>query len=211
MQWTSRLKDVQAIIGRRLFEAKVMDKRLKQLSRYADWLASNKTSDGWDIEVSAKADTVLFRPDPLQMRPQPDTNEADTANSLRLLEAVARMPKQRKTHKASLIDASPQEVISESMDEVDVILEPQEAALQDLIQHLDSAGEEGGPKSLVEWKRARRELDGVTDEQWLLYAAIQLRTSDYVTAFLSERQVDEFPINESFFDVEVRRLEVGAD
>jgi hypothetical protein len=59
------------------------------------------------------------------------------------------------------------------------------------------------PVSLRAWKQTFPELDAVPMEHWLLFAVSQLRTDEVALRFLGEPSLEPFPINESFFDVEV--------
>jgi hypothetical protein len=102
LQWTSQIKDAQAVISKRLFEAKLMEVRLKRLSRFALWLARNKTSDGWELAVDEKTDGALVRPERVELRPQPDVFDMEPAAWDGLLAAVAKMPARPKWHRSRL-------------------------------------------------------------------------------------------------------------
>lgn len=199
LHWTSQIKDAQAVISKRLFEAKLMEVRLKRLSRFALWLARNKTSDGWELAVDEKADSALFRPERVELRPQPDVADTEPATRDSLLAAVARMP-EKPTVVAARADPGPQLVLEDDV-EVQEPVDPQQVALRELATHAASATE---PVSLLAWKRCRTELVDVTDEAWLMFACLQLKGSGYRVEFVQRLDLDPFPINERFHDIEVR-------
>lgn len=202
LPWTSRLKDAQAVISRRLFDAKLMERKLKLLSRYAGWLTSNRTADGWDVDVTADAPAALFRPEDMKQRPQPDTRDPDPGNQEKLLAAAGRMPAKAVEKNAAFDDAAGIEVIAEDMETVEQVLEPYDEALQDLVDHLRDAP----PRhlvSLAQWKETRPALQEVTMENWLLYATLQLRSGEFSLRFLSDEVLEEVTVNATFHDVEV--------
>ncbi|MDW5443819.1 hypothetical protein [Polaromonas sp. SM01] len=199
LQWTSQIKDAQAVISKRLFEAKLMEVRLKRLSRFALWLARNKTSDGWELAVDEKTDVALFRPDGLELRPQPDATDMEPATREGLLAAVAKMPN-KPTVSTAETNPGPQ-LLLEDDTEVQEVVDPQQVALRELAIHAASAT---GPLSLLSWKHHRTELTDVTDEAWLMFACLQLKGSGFQVEFLQNVDLDPFPINEQFHDIEVR-------
>lgn len=199
LQWTSQIKDAQAVISKRLFEAKLMEARLKRLSRFALWLARNKTADGWELAVDEKSDGALFRPERLELRPQPDVADMDPTIRAGLLAAAAKLP-QKPAAGAGDPDPGPQLLLEDDIE----VLEPvdrHQAALRELSVHAASATE---PISLLSWKRRRTELTDVTDEAWLMFACLQLKGSGFRVEFVQCVDLDPFPINERFHDIEVR-------
>ena len=199
LQWTSQIKDAQAVISKRLFEAKLMEVRLKRLSRFALWLARNKTSDGWELAVDEKADTALFRPERVELRPQPDVADMEPAAWDGLLAAVAKMPT-KPTMAAVGADPGPQ-LLLEDDTEIEEVVDPQQVALRELTAQAASATE---AISLLAWKRERFELAHVPDEAWLMFACLQLKGSGFRVEFVHIDDLDPFPINERFYDIEVR-------
>lgn len=199
LQWTSQIKDAQAVISKRLFEAKLMEVRLKRLSRFALWLARNKTSDGWELAVDEKTDVALFRPEGLELRPQPDVTDIEPATKEGLLAAVGRMPS-KPTVSTTDTDPGPQ-LLLEDEAEVQEVVDPQQVALRELVIQAASTTE---PLSLLAWKHRRTELTDVTDEAWLMFACLQLKGSGFRVEFVQLFELDPFPINERFHDIEVR-------
>lgn len=205
--WSSRLKDAQAVISRRLFEAKLMERRQRQLARYASWLASNRTTEGWDIAVDEAVDPVLFGPSMLMLRPQPDVADSSNANIDRLVEAAHRLPRE-KTLALPLptLDATTL-VLSDEMEPLSLVLEPHELALGLLRIQLTSTLAE---VSLRTWRAENPALDDLSDEVWLHYAADSLRDGAFMLRFIWNGHVDPFPINEPFYDIRVSLLPPGG-
>ena len=199
LHWTSQIKDAQTVISKRLFEAKLMEQRLKRLSRFALWLARNKTSDGWDLAVDEKADVALFRPEPVALRPQPDVCDTEPVVWEKLLAAVAKMPVKQTVAK-DVVDPGPQMLVEDDED-VQEQLDPQQLALKELVAQAELATE---PLSLLGWKRCRAELADMTDEAWLLFACLQLKGRGFRVQFVECLELDPFPVNERFYDIEVR-------
>ena len=200
LQWTSQIKDAQAVISKRLFEARLMEVRLKRLSRFALWLARNKTSDGWELAVDEKTDGALVRPERVELRPQPDVSDVEPAAWDGLLAAVAKMPARPKV--ASVASDPGPQLLLEDDPEVEQAVDPQQVALRELST---LAGSASVPMSLLTWKRGRLELADVPDEAWLMFACLQLKGSGFRVEFVQWDDLDPFPINERFHDVEVSR------
>lgn len=198
LQWTSQIKDAQAVISKRLFEARLMEVRLKRLSRFALWLARNKTSDGWELAVDEKTDRALVRPERVELRPQPDVADVEPAAWDGLLAAVAKMPARPKVASVAA-DPGPQ-LLLEDESELEQVADPQQVALRELSTLAASASV---PISLLTWKRERLELVDVPDEAWLMFACLQLKGSGFRVEFVPWDDLDSFPINERFHDVEV--------
>jgi hypothetical protein len=205
LQWTSQIKDAQAVISKKLFEAKLMEVRLKRLSRFALWLARNKTVDGWDIPVESTADRALFRPEQMALRPQPVVTDMDPAIRDGLLQAAAKLPA-KASMKPPGPDCGPQLLVEDDA-EVQQHLTPSQQALRDLVAHAESTAE---AISLLTWKRSRPELADVMDEVWLMFACLQLKGRGFRVDFVQGLDVDPFPINEQFHDLQVRGLPVLA-
>lgn len=200
LTWTSQIKDAQAVISKRLFEAKLMEERLKRLSRYSLWLARHRTVDGWDLPVEESIDAVLVRPLPIKVRPQPDVADTDPVVWDAMIAAVSRLPlKATATH--TKVDPALQIVIEDEKF-VEEILSVEQLAIERLVGELRQSD---SPASLLEWKSLQPELSHLLDETWLMFSSTQLRGMNYAVDFKGEVQIDPFPINESFFDIVVQR------
>lgn len=201
LSWTSQIKDAQAVISKRLFEAKLMETRLKRLSRFSLWLTRHRTADGWELPVESEAPVALFRPERIELRAQPDVADTDPVTRENLLVAVSKMPANRVPSTASP-DAGPQLLIEDNETEVAEPQEPVRRALRDLVA-LASLSDDG--VSLLSWKRMRPELAEVLDETWLMFSCMQLKGGGLRLSFAENADLDPFAINESFYDIEVRR------
>lgn len=199
LQWTSQIKDAQAVISKRLFEAKLMEVCLKRLSRFALWLARNKTSDGWELLVDEKTDVAMFRPEGFELRPQPDVSDMEPTTMEAMLAAVAKMPN-KPTVSAAEKDPGPQLLLDDEAD-VHEQFDIQQVAMRELAVQAAVATE---PLSLLAWKRCRAELTDVTDDAWLMFACQQLKGAGFRVEFVQLFELDPFPINERFHDIEVR-------
>jgi hypothetical protein len=201
LAWTSQIKDAQAVISKRLFEAKLMETRLKRLSRFSLWLTRHRTADGWELPVEATAPVALFRPERIEMRPQPDVADTDQATWDNLLVAVSKMPV-KKVAKAAPPDAGPQLLIE---DDESVVSEPQDPVQRALRDLAAQASRSDAAISLLSWKRERAELAEVSDEAWLMFSCMQLKGGGLRLSFAEHADLDPFAVNESFYDIEVRR------
>lgn len=201
LNWTSQIKDAQAVISKRLFEAKLMEDRLKRLSRFALWLTRHKTTDGWEVAVESSASAALFRPEPMELRPQPDVADTDPSAWDGLLAAVAKLPP-KKMPSAPRTEQGPQLLLEDDDNEVEELVDPAQKALRELVSQ---ACRSDIPISLLDWKRARSELADVSDEAWLMFSCLQLKGGGMRLRFIEQAELDPFPVNEAFYDVEVRR------
>jgi hypothetical protein len=200
LQWSAHIKDAQATISKRLFDARLMEQRLKRLARYALWLSRNKTSDGWDVEVPETTDVALFRPRAFPIRLQPHVHAPDKASQDALLAVIAKLPPKSIPSIKEELKITPQLVVADEMEESDEALQPHEEALEFLLAQLALTPE---AISLLAWKDSCPGLTSVSEESWLIYASSQLQGGGYAVRFLHEDTLDPFPINESFYDVEV--------
>lgn len=207
--WTARLKDAQAVISRRLFDAHKMERRLRQLARYASWLQSNPTLNGWDLDVDAGVPQELAHPTPLPVRLQPHFDDPTTQNMTRLIEAVRRLPQPLDARPKPAPREEDNSVLASTMEVVEPSLQPHELALRRLFEHLYELGTSGVPDtiSLTDWKaRSEPDIDGLATmelEHWLLYAAVQMSATDYRPRFVFHADLAAFAPNRQFYDVEV--------
>lgn len=200
LQWSANIKDAQATISKRLFEARLLEQKLKRMARYSLWLSRNKTLTGWDLDVRTSAPAELFRPEPIPQRPQPAIQSADAAVQAVLVEIAGSLKAPRNPLTADTTEQV-QTVISMEMGVSEVVAEDHEQALDDLVEHLSS---HTGVVRLSEWRATHPRLQDVEEEFWLLYASCQLRGDGFDVRFLQDGEVVRQPINESFYDVDVR-------
>ena len=198
LQWTAHIKDAQSLISKRLFDAKLMEARMKRLSRFALWLVRNKTTDGWDLNVTERSDRALFQPEPILLRPQPDVGDTDPEITNSMVAAMERMPR-KVAAKARYDDAGPQLVIVEP-DEPLNMLKPEQMALREL---LAQAAVATNPISLVAWKSGKPDIADMPDQAWLMYACTQLLGSGLKLNFVGNPIPETFAINDGFHDIDV--------
>lgn len=205
LQWTSQIKDAQAVISARLFEAKLMEARLKRMSRFALYLSQNKTTDGWDLPVDESACKALFRPERHELRPQPDVADMEPVLREAMLSAVAKMPPAKSSKREAVEPESGPQMMVEEDEHLEETLIPERLALRSLTTEVAHSPL---PVSLLAFKRHRPELSGMSDEAWLMFACLQLKGSGFRVEFVEEVVLDPFPINEQFYDVAVRSAPV---
>ena len=82
------------------------------------------------------------------------------------------------------------------------VVDPPRKALLELVDH---ALRSDAPISLLNWKRVRPELIGVSDEAWLMFSCLQLKGGGMRLSFVEQPELDPFPVNEAFYDVVVQR------
>ena len=198
LQWTAHIKDAQSLISKRLFDAKLMEARMKRLSRFALWLVRNRTTDGWEVNVTERSDRALFRPEPISLRPQPDVGDTDPEITNSLVAAMERMPRKIAV-KVRHDDSGPQMIIVEPNDPLNV-LAPEQTALRELLAEATVAID---PVSLVAWKSGKPEIADMPDQAWLMYACTQLLGSGLRLNFIGDPVPEVFAINEGFHDIEV--------
>lgn len=199
LSWTSQIKDAQNAISKRLFEARLMEKQLRRLSRFALWLGRNKTMDGWDVNVDEKASHAVAGAQTLGFRPQPDVFDPDPVTMEGVMAAIARLPVV-STDVAVQQDAEPQ-ILIEDEEQVEFTMSVQHAALEELALVVTSTRE---PISLLSFKRDHDVLVDTSDAVWMVFACAQLRSRKFRLDFVETLEEDPFPINERFHDVCVR-------
>lgn len=200
LQWTSQIKDAQTVISKRLFEAKLMEVRLKRVARFALYLSQNKTTDGWELPVDESTDKVLFRPERFELRPQPDVADMHPIVREAMLSAVARMPSAKSVSPEVAVPEHGPQMLVEENEQLQETLSPERLALRALATQIAHALQ---PVSLLSFKRHRAELGEMSDEAWLMFACLQLKGSGFRVEFVGNAVLDTFPINEHFYDVTV--------
>lgn len=201
LNWTSQIKDAQAVISKRLFEARLLEEKVKRIARFSLWLTRHKTSDGWDVVVDEHSSMALFRTDRVETRPQPDVADTDPVTFVGLLAAAQKLPPVAKPSPPP-INPGPQ-LLVEDDDLVELeVPDPVQRAINALIKDVSSSDT---AISLATWKRTREELDHVSDEVWLIFASTQLTSGAFHLTFVGNETFDPFPINETFYDVRAQR------
>ena len=199
--WTSQIKDAQATINRSLFKARRLEERVRKLSRVARWLRQNKTSIGFDVAL-ANAPQALFIADPIRVKTHIDVRSPSSTDQAVLLDAMKRMPPrivprpavERAAPLALLEEGAETAIVVEQMEPHDVMIE---ALVVELRQTLDVI-------ALRQWKANKAELEYLTDEEWLLYASIQLRIEGMSLTFVAASDVSIQTTNEVSDDILAR-------
>ena len=203
LNWTAQIKDAQAVISKRLFEAQLMEARVKRLARFALWLTRHQTSDGWDVAVEEDADVALFRPQPIAIRPHPDITDIDPVAQEGLLAAVEKLPPAKEMRQPEQ-DAGPQMMIQDDDSLPLAMLDPDRRAIMELLDMVKGSAE---PVSILEWKRGRQDLSHISDGAWLFYSSMQLKGTGRVRVQFEESpRTEAFPLNETFYDVHALRM-----
>lgn len=178
--WSTRLNDIQARISKRLFQAQKIEKKLVTLGKMTLWLAQHKTSAGITVDLDYSCPIELLRPDHIRVSPQLDVRDTDSLVWDTLIDAVERMPtplaflSEATEEKLQVVEYTGIREITLQSDPVDDIIEQlADTIYQGMIEKV----------SLLHWKQSRRELDDVTEEEWLLYAASQLVSQGLQTEF----------------------------
>lgn len=203
--WTGQLKDAQAAITRRLFDARRMEARLKNLSNFALWLDRNKTTTGWEFEGVdlQNAAEALWRPGRIKVRPQPDVGDSDVLVSEGLARIVGSLPPPKPEPKVKPPPV-PQRMITDEDDGVVIEEEaPHERALRAFISALNAP--EAGYQSLATFKRQYPDIADLDEGAWLMYGFAQLQGSEYRLEVLSIPISGVFVLNEPFYDILVKK------
>lgn len=125
---------------------------------------------------------TLFRADPVPINAHLDARRVSDADQAALLEAIKRLPPRAEDRPAAL-PAAPLLALDEALQiEYDVI-EPHEMMLDALLADLSVTS---NAIALRDWKAGKRELDHLSDEEWLLFASIQLENEGIPLAFVRE-------------------------
>lgn len=196
--WTTRLNDIQREISKRLFTARRLEKKLRNLGRVALWLTQNRLSNGFDLEVNETMPLAILTPVPVPNTWNIDVRDTDPVVFDGLVAAAARLPAPRQQLDTVPPPATAPEVLATEQ----VVEELARDPIDELIEKLfDLMAERPEKKvSLLEWKHLSELPGDVGDEEWLLYASTQAASVGYqVDLQLIERPVGVF--NDIFEDV----------
>lgn len=205
LPWTSQIKDAQAQLNKRMFDARQIEIRQRRLSRFALWLDRNRTADGWDLPVDANVNPSLLRTEEIPFRPQVDVRDFDDEVQQRLQKIASALPK-TSTVKEPPPDHGVQMIIEEDEELLDVKA-PEDAALDELIAEIE---QHTNRVSLVTWKQGRPDLSFMSDEFWILYAGLNLKRKKKRVEFTGPPNEDPFDINEAYDDAFVSNVLMAA-
>jgi hypothetical protein len=198
-QWTTRLNDIQHEISKRLFKARKLEHKLRNLGKVALWLTQNQLTSGFDIDIDESMPVTLITPTPLVNTWNIDVRDTDPVVYDGMVAAVTRLPAPR----ISVQEQAKPEVSPQVLSTVQDVVVAERDPVDDLIEHLlDVMHNEPDRRiSLLQWKQAHG-LEIVSDEEWLLYAASQAATMGYkVDPQLIDRRAGIY--NDLFEDVMV--------
>lgn len=179
--WRGRLNDCQAIISKRLGEAQKIESRIKNLGRVSLWMAQNKTAEGFDVDLDDSMAVELLTPEKVKVKWNLDVTDNDPVVHDCMAAAATAMPKPRAEKPetaappAQEVRYTEQEEIDEEPDPVDAMIELAASALAQSAQV---------QLSLAGWYAAHiTDLEGVTEEEWLLYSSRQLAVMGFKVDF----------------------------
>jgi len=196
LAWTLQIKDVQAAINRSLFRARMQSERVRKLGRVAHYLRQNKTASGFEVSSDA-APTDIFVAQPIPLVHNLDVRTCGDRDRAALMDALRRLP-------ARAVPIPVQEpepalgIIDEDGTAPPDFLEPHDAMLGNLIAALHQSSQS---ISLRDWKE--RYADGMElwDEDWLLYASIQLESEGVHLTFVNPLPADQLYANQVSIDI----------
>ena len=196
--WTTRLNDIQREISKRLFTARKLAQKLRNLGRVALWLTQNRLSNGFDLDVNETMPVAILMPEPVPNTWNIDVRDTDPVVFDGLVVAAARLPAPRQQLDAEQAPAATLEVFSTEQVVEQLVRDPVDELIEKLFDFMAERPEER--VSLLQWK-CLGELPGdVSDEEWLLYTSTQAASVGYqVDLQLIERPVGVF--NDIFEDV----------
>jgi hypothetical protein len=204
LKWSGLIKDAQAAIASRLFEARLLEARLKMLSGFALWLDRHKTAAGWDLPVDnlGPADVALLRPEPIKVRLQPDVVDGDPLINDDLLRVLSMLPAPKAVRMPPPLAAAQQLIDDNDEDLPEEALPSYVQALVALVQVVATSEVE---ISLLGWKREREDIQGLDDGAWLMYCYPRLHAQGLQLELVSAPDASRFQVNEPFEDIRVQR------
>lgn len=198
--WITRLNDIQREISKRLFTARKLEKKLRNLGRVSLWLTQHRLSNGFDLNVNETMPLAIIMPAPVQSTWNIDVRDTDPIVFDGLLAAAARLPAPRQQINADPAPKSTSEVLSTEQVVEELVRDQVDEHIEKLFDLMDQRP--GERVSLLQWKRLGELPDDVSDEEWLLYASTQAASVGYrVDLQLIERPADTF--NDIFEDAVV--------
>lgn len=209
VSWTGKVKDAQAVIYKRAYIAKLMQERLQNLARFSLWLDQDKTTDGWELDVNKDTRPVLFGPSSIKFNSSLDvSDDSEELTMPVMLKAVQSMPSPKETDaqkrlRDELQQPEPDYFIVEDDDDEPLleVVDPTHISIMDLSVKARCSTE---PISMLAFKRAYPALEKVGDEEWLIYASVQLKALNLDVTYLLQPTNDLVPMNEFFYDALVQ-------
>ena len=201
--WRVQLNDIQAIISKRLFVQRRVDRELKVLDGTGLWMVRNPTLDGFEVELGRTPRPTLLQPLPIRVRPRFDIQAHGIDQEKLLQAAAARLPV--PSVRAGAKTAKVKQVVkSTSVELIDPPMREEDLLLEELVDFLSSP--QCRPLELSQWQLERRKKAGLSEEAWLLYATHQLAVKGIRTELQVTKATDTF--NAVFDDVMAFSAEV---
>jgi len=184
--WANKLNDIQREIDRRLFAARRLEKRLRNLGKVALWLSRDRLSDGFEVDVDEASAAALCLPENHANGWNIDTRDHDPMVSDGLIAAAARLPVPRAPARPMDEAPPPQVVVATEQSLAVLQREPAELLVEQLLAYVRDHPLE--PISLMTWKRQALKglpegqggagpMTDIPDEHWLLFAASQVASA----------------------------------
>ena len=169
--WTTRLNDIQREISKRLFIARKLEKKLRNLGRVALWLTQNRLSDGFELDVNETMPVAILMPEPVPNTWNIDVRDTDPVVFDGLVAVAARLPAPRQQLDTEPPPAAAPEVLATEQVVEKLARDPVDELIEKLF---DIMAERPDKKvSLLHWKHLGELPGDVGDEEWLLYASTQ--------------------------------------
>jgi hypothetical protein len=196
--WTTRLNDIQREISKRLFTARKLEQKIRNLGRVALWLTQNRLSNGFEsLDINDSLPVAILMPEPVSNTWHIDVRDTDPVVFEGLVAAAARLPAPRMAAETPMPEA-PAEVLYTEQVVQEVILDPVDELIEKLLEFMAHQPEE--TVSLLRWKHLSKLPSDVSDEEWLLYASSQVAARGYLVDLqLIERENGVY--NDVFDDV----------
>lgn len=200
--WSANLKDAQATISKRLFDARQLSDKMKLLADTALFMARNKLGGNWDVHVDENIHPALVARESLPVVPQLDVQSSRANITDAFAQAMAKLPPAVKVSDVVVDEEEGASVmLPEDDDDMDMgfAMPPEFEAVQAFVAEV-RAGTEA--MSLGAFKERQPALDALTMETWLLYAFAQLAADPALRMELTgEDNADPFKVNEKFSDI----------
>jgi hypothetical protein len=194
--WRVQLNDIQAIISKRLFVKRKVERELKILYDTVLWMVRNPTLGGFEIELEERAPKSLLIPVPIKIRPRIDFKVHGIGQERVLQNVVSRLPAPVVTDPKK--EARVKQVVqSTAMEEIDIPMTEEDILVESLIDYLKTPGSVA--IEISQWESERRKKSGITEEEWVLYATTQLAVQGIETEFHMTESVGT--LNSVFDDV----------
>jgi hypothetical protein len=211
--WASKLNDIQREIEKRLFTARLLERRLRTLGKVALWLNRDRLSNGFEVEGDEEAAAKLGAPAEHPNSWSIDTRDHDAMVQDGLVMAVARLPERKARTSMSEQEPALQEVLATEQQVAELLRDPADVMVEELLEHLRRNPAE--KVSLLQWRmqamanaqapdHSLDDVQAVCDEHWLLYAASQVATAGMGVQLTVQERVDGLH-NDLFSDITVQQ------